>query len=177
MWNPRALRRLSLRHFGALLVTVLVVGCSASGTLTMLHPKSQTIPPGKTVALSVQPDAANPKPIFQEVATRVRDSLYGKLVSNGLFKAVVQPTESADYRMEVKVFGARQVSTGARIWLGVMAGSNSLALRVEVIDESTNLVVTAFEVAGSSASHPLSSEAGLDDALREATDKLVLALR
>ena len=177
MWNPRASRALSLRHFRALLVAVLVAGCSSSGTLTMLQPKSQAIPPGKTVALSVQPDDPNPKPIYQEVAQRVRDGLFGKLVSNGLFKAVVQPTESADYRMEVKVFGARRVSTGARIWLGVMAGSNSLALHVQVIDESTKLVVTAFDVKGSSASHPLSSEANLDDALREATDELILALR
>ena len=62
MRNPSASRGLSLRHFEALLVTILVAGCSSSGKLTMLQAKDQEILPGKIVALSVEPDFSNPYP-------------------------------------------------------------------------------------------------------------------
>jgi hypothetical protein len=78
--------------------------------------------------------------------------------------------------MDVKVGGARQVSTGARIWLGAMAGSNNLALDVQVHNRATDQLITAFQVTGNSASRPFSSEAGLDDAIREGVDKIVQAL-
>jgi hypothetical protein len=38
-------------------------------------------------------------------------------------------------------------------------------------------VVTAFDVVGESASHPLSTESGLDDAVREAVSEIMLALQ
>jgi hypothetical protein len=160
----------------ALFVVGLVSACSSSGTLTVTQPKSQGIPPGKTASLSVEPGAAELRPIHQEVATRVRDRLFGKLVSEGIFKAVVRAPEPADYSMDVRVRGARQVSTGARIFLGPMAGPNTLALAVQVHDR-TNQLVAAFDVTGTSAAHPFSSEAGLDDAVREAVNRIVQALR
>ena len=98
-----------------LFVVGLVSACSSSGTLTVTQPKSQGIPSGKTASLSVEPGAAELRPIHQEVATRVRDRLFGKLVSEGIFKAVVRVPEPADYSMDVKVRGARQVSTAARM--------------------------------------------------------------
>lgn len=160
-----------------LFVVGLVSACSSSGTLTVTQPKSQGIPPGKTASLSVEPGAAELRPIHQEVATRVRDRLFGKLVSEGIFKAVVRVPEPADYSMDVKVRGARQVSTAARMWLGAMAGPNTLSLAVHVQDLKTNRLVTEFDVTGTSAAHPFSSEAGLDDAVREAVDRIAQALR
>lgn len=163
-----------------LVIVLFVVGfvsaCSSSGTLMVTQPKSQGIPPGQTASLSVEPGAAELRPIHQEVATRVRDRLFGKLVAEGIFKAVVRVPEPADYSMDVKIRGARQVSGAARIWLGVMAGPNTLSLTVQVHDR-TNQLVVAFDVTGTSAAHPFSSQAGLDDAVREAVDRIVQALR
>ena len=161
----------------ALLIAGLVSACASSGKVTITQPKTQAISPGKTVSLSVKPGVADPKPIHQKASTRVRDALFGKLVSNSIFKAVVHAPEPADYSMDVKISGARQVSTGARIWLGVMAGSNNITLTVQVHNQATNQLITAFEVRGESAAHPLSSQAGLDDAVREAVDRLIDTLR
>jgi hypothetical protein len=58
-----------------------------------------------------------------------------------------------------------------------MAGSNSLNAAVTLYDQATNTVVTAFDVVGESASHPLSTESGLDDAVREAVSEIMLALQ
>ena len=58
-----------------------------------------------------------------------------------------------------------------------MAGPNTLSLAVHVQDLKTNRLVTEFDVTGTSAAHPFSSEAGLDDAVREAVDRIAQALR
>jgi hypothetical protein len=90
---------------------------------------------------------------------------------------VVHVPEPADYRMDVKIRGAREVSTGARIMLGVMIGPNNTTVAVTVRHQATNQLITAFEVTGTSAAHPMSSEAGLDDAVREAVVKIIEGLR
>ena len=105
-----------------LLIVGLVSACSSAGTLTVTQPKTQGIPPGQTVSLAVAVDVAEPLPVHQEVATRVRERLFGRLVSDGIFRAVVLPPEPADYHMDVKIRGAREVSTGARIMLGAIIG-------------------------------------------------------
>ena len=159
-----------------LLIVGLVSACSSAGTLTVTQPKTQGIPPGQTVSLAVAVDVAEPLPVHQEVATRVRERLFGRLVSDGIFRAVVLPPEPADYHMDVKIRGAREVSTGARIMLGAMIGPNTTAVAVAVRRQTTNQTVTAFEARGTSAAHPMSSEAGLDDAVREAVAKTIEGL-
>jgi len=79
--------------------------------------------------------------------------------------------------MDVTIRGARQVSTGARIMLGAMIGPNTTAVTVAVRQQATNQIITTFEATGSSAAHPLSSEAGLDDAVREVVGKIMEGLR
>jgi hypothetical protein len=160
-----------------MLVVGLMSACSSSGTLTVTQPKTQGIPPGQTVSLAVELDVAEPLPVHQEVATRIRERLFGRLVSDGIFRAVVHAPEPADYRMDVKIRGAREVSTGARIMLGAMIGPNTTTVAVAVRHEATNQLLTAFEATGTSAAHPLSSEAGLDDAVREAVVKIIEGLR
>lgn len=161
----------------AWLVLALVAGCQSSGTLDISQARSSAIPPGKVVAVNVRPAVENPDEDTTEAARRVRGQLYGRLVSEGVFRQVVRPSERADYQMEVKVQDAREVSTAARIFLGVFAGSNNLALSVLVNDQRTDQLVTAFNVTGDSAAHPFSSEASLDDAVREAVTNIITALR
>ncbi len=60
---------------------------------------------------------------------------------------------------------------------GVPAGSNELKAAVTLNDAATKAVVTVFDVSGESAAHPLSSENGMDDAIREAATKIVSALQ
>lgn len=162
---------------------VLALGaCSSTGAITMQQEKTASIPAGKSVSLNVESDIppdANESQIseFKEITQRVKAALFGRLVSEGVFKQVLQPTETGDYRMNVTLKSAYKVSQGARILVGVFAGSNKLDADVELIDESTKSTVTAFQVVGESASHPFSTESGLDDAVREAADEILLALQ
>jgi hypothetical protein len=72
---------------------------------------------------------------------------------------------------------AEEVSQGAGIFFGVLAGSNKLAASVSLYDQQTDNLITSFEAGDESASHPMSAENDIDDAIREAVDEIVLALR
>ena len=167
-----------MRHASKLIAAccllVFTAACSSSGTLKMKTPKSAAIPPGHSVALDVTSAADEDS---RDAAHRMRIELFGRLVAEGVFREVVAAGEPADYRMEVALGGVEEVSQGARIFFGVMAGSNELKAAVSLRDSATNAMVTQFDVTGESAAHPLSTESGMDAAIREAATRIITALQ
>lgn len=166
----------------ALVLVIVLAACTSSGTLEMRQPFAGGLPPERTAALSVAPflppDASVEERREAEKAARdLRTQLYGRLVTEGVFKQVVPPGEPADYFMNVEVLTARELSTATRFVAGLFAGPNSLRAQVRVRDPATNRLLAEFDVTGESAAHPLSSESGFDDAVREAAVKIVDALR
>jgi hypothetical protein len=167
---------------GLMCLLIWVNACSSSGSIQIAKQKTVAIPSGSTVSLLVTAalsDEADDdaREDANEVVHRLKSQLFGRLVSEAVFKQVLQPGEQANYRMDVTVLNAEEVSQGARIMLGVLAGSNKLTASVSLYDQLTDNLITAFEVGGESASHPFSSESDIDDAIREAVDEIILALR
>jgi hypothetical protein len=158
----------------AALLGVLVGGCSSSAKMTMQQPKTETISSRSTVALDVTAPADEDS---REVAQNVRAALFGRLVSEGLFTQVLARDQVADYRMVVALSKVDVVSQGARIFFGVLAGDNDLTADVTVSKSDAADPLTRFQVVGASASHPLSSENDMDDAIKELVTKIVEALR
>ena len=156
------------------LVVAVAAGCSSHATMTMRQPKTSPIVPGHSVALKF---ASNGDEDSREVAQELRSELYGRLVSEGLFKQVLSAEEDADYAMDVRLSGVDVVSQGARIFLGVFAGANELTADVVVRDKRSGDIITSFSVTGDSAAHPMSSENDMDDAIDEVVTKIVGALR
>jgi hypothetical protein len=58
----------------------------------------------------------------------------------------------------------------------VLAGRNELAVQVDISDTTSHALLVSFTAKGESASHPLSSENDMDDAIREAVDEIILEL-
>lgn len=166
------------RFIPVVIVAGFITACSSSGTMTIKQPLSQKIPSGKTVSLSVSiAQEHQQEEDFKEVAKRIREGLYSKLVTEGIFKAVLLTPEPTDYGMDVTITSARMVSGAARVMLGVMAGHNDAQLAVKVINREGNHLIADYEVDGTSASHPFSSESRPDDAIREAINQVVAGLR
>ena len=160
--------------FMAILVCVFVSACSSSGTTEVSTGKSQDIPPDRSVSLSIIAAAEeNPTDVIQ----RLRGSLFERLVTEGVFGQVLHPHEAGDYRMDVVLGEVHEVSRHDRVLLGVLAGANTLEATVSLHEVSTDRLVTAFHVSGSSASHPLASGNGMADAIREAVTQIILALQ
>jgi hypothetical protein len=153
---------------------LLLSACNSSGTLAVSTPKSEPIPAGKVVALNVTSAEDEDS---RDTAGRLQNDLFGRLVTEGVFKQVVQAGQPSDYRMTVALSGVEKVSQAARIFFGVLAGSNELKADVTLIQGSSGAVVEKFTVTGESASHPLSDENGIEDAVREASTKTVQALK
>ena len=162
-------------RIGALVgVILLVAACSSSGKLNITHEKVGAIGANKTVSLNIVQGADVGS---TRVVQRLRSELFGRLVAEHVFSQVVHTNETADYKLDVVVVEGTAVSGAARVLLGVFAGSNRLKCNVTLIDQGTGQTRTAFQVEGVSASHPMSSESGLDDAVREAVINMIIALR
>ena len=175
-------RMTGLRVVVTAAVLFALAACSSSGDVTVRQGLSNGIPPGKVVALTVanrpiENQSEDDAEEGREIQRRLKGQLFGRLVSEGVFKQVVQPGEEADYRMQVMLTSAEEVSQGARIFLGVLAGANSLTATVELFELPADSRIADFSVEGESASHPFSTEAGLDDAVREAVSKIILELQ
>jgi hypothetical protein len=181
VWGGEIMNRVP-KIIGLLCLLIWMSACSSSGSIQIMKQKTVSIPPGKTVSLSVTaalPDNADndAREDASEVTHRLKSHLFGRLVSEAVFKQVLQPGEQANYRMDVKVLNAEEVSQGARIFFGVLAGSNKLTVSVSLYDQPADDLITAIEAGGESASHPLSAENDIDDAIREVVDEIILALR
>ncbi len=164
----------SILRAGIVLLSLTVAACSSSGTLQRTQSSNEPIRSNSVAALTVT-SASDTESL--EAAEELRSRLFGSLVSQGLFDQVVPPSKPADYELSVALSGISEVSQGARIFLGVLAGSNKLSANVKLVDKTDDSVTRAFIVGGESASHPMSSENGMGDAIREASSKIVQALR
>ncbi|MEP0068872.1 DUF4410 domain-containing protein [Pyruvatibacter sp.] len=168
IWNP------ALSRFAVVLLALFVAACSSSGTLQRMQTSDVPIKPNSVASLEVTSasDSAS-----LEAAEELRSRLFGSLVSQGLFEQVVPPSKPADYQLKIALSGVSEVSQGARIFFGALAGSNRLSANVKLQDATDQSVVRAFVVGGESAAHPLSSENGMADAIREASSRIIQALR
>ena len=155
----------------------VIPGCSSKGELRVQHNLDTRIDHGAVASLSVQPDERVKKTeAVREAVRRLHSQLFNRLVSEGVFARVVQAGETATYDVRVRLLTESEVSQGARILFGVLAGANELALQVHVFETASRNLVVSFTAKGESASHPLSSENEMDDAVREAVDEVILEL-
>ncbi len=156
-----------------------LAACSSVGNSVVRQPMKGKVAEGKGVLLKIY-SASHAKeldPDFDEVQKRLRESLYTKLVTSGLFARVVLNGDPADYSLEVKIFKANAVSGTARALVGVLAGRSEAKADVLLRNLSTDEVLADFEVLGESASHPFSTEGSLDDAIRQAADQIIMRIQ
>lgn len=171
-------KRIPMFFLLALAVSVLPA-CSSSGQMKMLQPlnDSQRIDHTATTVLDVVPgEGLEPDEDLREIILNIRGQLFGRLVSDGVFKQVVHEGEAAKYFVRVIVNVADQVSMGARIAFGVLAGANELDVRIEVFEKSSENSIMTFTASGESASHPFSGESEMEDSIREVVNKIILTL-
>ena len=157
---------------------VLLSGCSSSGAMKVTQPLIEPITADKTVSLTITNSTkADEAEDCQNMSKLLKEYLFTKLVTSGVFKSTVLPPGKSDYNLEVNISGVRIISPTARILVGVMAGASAMEADVKLKDIEKNRIITTFNVEGSSASHPLSSETGYENAVRELADHIIKGLR
>jgi hypothetical protein len=166
-----------LKRAALLVLAGTLAACSASAKVAVSQPKSAAISSDSVVALEVKAVGTDADEDTEAVLQKLRSSLFGGLVANGVFKQVVHTSDPADYRLAISIDGVRAVSQGARIFFGVLAGENQLAAHCLLTDSASGEKVADFTVTGASAAHPLSSENDMDDAIGKVVEKIVASLR
>jgi len=165
----------NIRVLAASLVALLfVAGCSSSAKVLSENVGSEPIRPDSIVALAVDSPTDSES---LRAADEFRSRLDFALVTQRIFEQVVKPEMSADYELSVRLADVDRVSEGARIVFGAFAGANELTASVALKDVASDRVIRSFAVRGESATHPLSSENDMHDAIRELTSKIVEILR
>jgi len=160
---------LSVRRFAGAFAVSLLAACSAGGNFTVQSATKPTnLPASPSVRIVVTPTADG----SDEVLADVRSAVLGQLLSDGRFSKVVVANEPTDLVMNIDIVKYAKVTVGERILVGALAGRNRVNLAVKIIQPGSNTVVEAFEADGESASHPLSSESGMSDAVRQAAKQL-----
>jgi uncharacterized protein DUF4410 len=167
-------RKASMVFLSAMFLTA----CSSSGTFTMKQELIEAVNNQKTVSIWVKSDkvSESEKEDAKKACSSLQEKLYARLVTEGLFKSSVVYPNKGDYSLEVDVLGVRLVSNAARLWLGVMAGASGIEANVLLRDESGK-VLTEFHADGSSATHPMSSESGADNAVNEIATEIAQAIK
>ncbi len=144
--------------------------CSSSAKLQIKQPLSANIDSEKSAYINVTSTVGKK----EELTIRLQDALFSKFISRSIFKKVTpNAQEPVDYIVKVIISEAREVSGAARVWLGVLAGANRIVADVTVIEKSRDKIVTTFTVTAESAMMPISTQDGLSDAVREASDKII----
>lgn len=169
----------NLLSTGFIVVMIFLGGCSSTGRKQIIQPLQNPIPPDSTVALSVQAksDIDADEEEIAEAVQNLKALLHYRLVSEGIFREVMLHEGLADYRMDIQLLGVSEVSQISRVLFGVMAGSNTLEVSVVLYRENSDAPLASFTVSGKSAAHPYSSEAGMDDTLREVVDEIIPMLQ
>jgi len=157
---------------------MLLFGCSSTGKLHVEKSLNKSINSRSKVAVYVHPHdkIKEPSEEYKESIQQLKNELYGRLVSDRVFKQVVNYEEDAKYKLNVSLVSADKVSQSARMIFGVLAGSNEIKAQVDLINIDTGKELTQFTVSGKSASHPMSSENDMDAAIKEITDKIIAGL-
>ena len=171
-------KRITTLSFLALASGILAA-CASSGQMKMVQPLKDTerIDHNAVTVLTVIPDASlHLDEKVREVIRRIRGQLFGRLVSDGIFRQVVHEGERAKYHVRVHVNTTEHNPMGAGTMFGNVSGAHKLDVRVEVFEESSDNSIMAFTVFGESASHILFGESEMEDAIRETVDKIILSL-
>ena len=156
----------------------IISGCSSKGELQVQHGLEARIDHAAVASLTVETyERVEKTEVVLEAVRRLRGQLFGRLVSEGVFGQVVQAGDDAQYDVRTRLLTAAQVSQSARILFGVLAGRHELAVQVDIFDKTSQTLLISFTAKGESASHPLSSDNDMDDAIREPVDEIILELK
>lgn len=161
----------------ALILLSFISACSSVGKTVVTKEMAQSIPAGKSVAISVTSTIQDAKPNHEKIILNLRHELKQKLKSNKRFNSIVNAPRPADYAIDVKLVKVNIVSPAKRVMLGIMAGRSYVKVNVEVHNKAPGQLMGSFEVFGYGASNYMSAQGyGADDPVRKIVEQVMAKL-
>ncbi len=137
---------MQVRSIVRFLALFLVVGslsaCGARGRTVVMTDEGQVVP-GKTVSLRIKSGRDTERRDFVEISRRFHAALSNRLLAEGIFAAVVDPGEPADYEMV-----ASMEQLGVRGYAGGGKRDGVIHVRISVVDKSSGQEIKSFLAIG-----------------------------
>lgn len=160
-----------IRFVAVLLMAGLVSACAASGSVQTLSAQAPAVDSSKAGAVEVStalPDKA-------DSADALKRAIVSQLVNKKVFKSVTD-IDASDYLLRVSVVEVNEVSQGARIMFGALAGQAAITANVEVYDRKQGRVLSSIVAKGaSSGGHVFAgtTQEAIDQAATQIADYLL----
>lgn len=172
---------MALTRISAVLLTLLLGACAATGDIQVTEQKSSTIRPASTVSLEVTAVDVPGDPVLTEqmtdiVKTKLQSSLVG---DSSPFDSIVGATGAADYAVKVSLSQIEAINKGKQDLLGAFAGTHKLAGTISITDNQSGRLLTTYNAKGESAPKSLFSLLGgytFDDTVNVFNEKVLEGL-
>lgn len=108
-------------------------------------------------------------------AEALKRAIVAQLVSKKVFRSVTD-VDSSDYVLKVDVVEVNEVSQGARIFFGTLAGQAAITANVEVLDRKDGRILSSMVAKGqSSGGHVFAgtTQEAIDQAATQISDYLL----
>ena len=154
----------NLKKIFVMAIIGMLAACSSEGTMKITSSSPAVgLSPNPSVRLIVTTST----PDAEDVLSDVRSAVLGQLSATGHYSKVVSNAEPTDLIITVSINKYAKVSVGERLLLGALAGRNRVGTDVKITQSANNVLIKEYTAEGDSAAHPLSSESGISDAIRE----------
>jgi hypothetical protein len=169
---------MNLRKTLAVIATLALGACSATGEVNIVKPKAEAIRPASDVALKVssEPGAADPQHATEAVEI-VRLDLSDKLAAEGLFANVVGENRDADYTMTIDLKKVVKLPFGARYFGGAYGAVNRVHGDVSLIDNANGIELTQYTAEVQGAPMAWAAESRFPGTVKAFDDKVVEGLQ
>lgn len=158
-----------------IILVILTAGvlsaCAASGSIQTLSANTPAVDSAKSGGVEVStvlPDKA-------DSATALKSAIVAQLINKKVFKSVTD-VNSSDYVLKVNVVDVSEVSQGARIFLGALAGQAGITANVEIYDRREGRTLSSMVAKGSSSGGHVfagTTQEAIDQAAAQISDYLL----
>lgn len=136
-----------MRIIASLLAMFLLSACAAGGGIQQLSTGAATIDSNKSGSVVVK----SAVPGRESVAENLRQAINNQLLNKRVFAALPGNPDQADVTLDVTIVEVSEVSQGARILFGALAGQAKMVADVDVIDRKTGASLGKMRAEGKSS--------------------------
>lgn len=135
-----------MKFIFAVLASAFLSACAASGSIKTTSDSAPAVDSGRSGAVSVVTSMKD----RDDSVVAFRNAIVTQLVNKRVFQSV-SDMEQSDYVVRVNVVDLSEVSQGARIFFGALAGQASVTANVEIYDRRQDRVISAMVAQGTSS--------------------------
>lgn len=136
-----------MRFLSFLLIAFLLIGCAASGGIHETSTSRASVDSTKSGGVKVTSQVAN----RESVTDALRQAINTQLLNKRVFASLPADSREASVLLDVTITEVSEVSQGARIFFGALAGQATINVSVKVIEQPSGATIGSLQATGKSS--------------------------